>query len=200
VVPSQWPASPAAERNKEPIVEVLRARLDHGARVLEIGSGTGQHAVHFARTLSGVHWQASELPEHLPLLAARIEQEQVDMPGPIILDVAGGDWPDGPFDAVFTANTLHIMPWDHTPLLLERAATRLVEGGELIVYGPFHDDGVHTSESNLQFDQMLRERSAHMGVRDAVEIRKLAERNGLAQVADIAMPANNRILVFGKAG
>jgi cyclopropane fatty-acyl-phospholipid synthase-like methyltransferase len=193
------PSSPAAERNKQPILEVLRRRLPPSGRVLEIGAGTGQHAVHFARHLPAVHWQTSELPQHLPLLSARIQQAGVGLPEPIELDVMG-DWPDQAFDAVFTANTLHIMPWECTSVLIERASNCLAGGGELIIYGPFHDNGVHTAESNLQFDRMLRSRNPDMGVRDAVKIRNLAGGHGLEPVADISMPANNRILVFRKVG
>lgn len=189
------PASPAAERNKQPILEVLRHRLSPSARVLEIGAGTGQHAVHFAHHLPTIHWQASELAEHLPLLTARVEAEAAGLPEPIELDVLG-DWPDQEFDVVFTANTLHIMPWDHTPVLIERSATRLVAGGELILYGPFHDGGVHTADSNHRFDRMLRSRDPDMGVRDAADITRLAGAHGLMPAADIAMPANNRILIF----
>ncbi len=195
----ELPSSPAAERNKQPIAEVLRRRLSPSARVLEIGAGIGQHAVHFAHNLPSVHWQASEVPDHLPLLAARIAQEAPGLPEPIELDVMG-DWPDETFDAVFTANTLHIMPWAHTPILIERAASRLVEGGELILYGPFHDNGAHTADSNMKFDRMLRSRDSDMRVRDAVEITEVARVHGLVPMADIAMPANNRILVFEKAG
>ncbi len=194
---TELPASPAAERNKQPILEVLQQRLSSSARVLEIGAGTGQHAVHFATHLPGVRWQASEIPEHLALLRARIEQEGEAMPAPLVLDVTG-DWPDETFDVVFTANTLHIMPWSHTPALIERAANRLVHNGELIIYGPFHDNGVHTADSNRQFDRMLRSRNPDMGVRDAVEITGLATAAGLMPVTDVAMPANNRILVFGR--
>ncbi len=195
---TELPASPAAERNKQPILEVLQHRLPASARVLEIGAGTGQHAVYFARHLPAAVWQASELPEHLPLLSARIDQEGDGMPNPIELDVFG-DWPDETFDAIFTANTLHIMPWSHTPVLIERAAAGLVENGELIIYGPFHDGGRHTAESNQRFDQMLRSRDADMGVRDSKEITRHAQSHGLSPMADITMPANNRILVFRKS-
>ncbi|QOC21852.1 DUF938 domain-containing protein [Wenzhouxiangella sp. AB-CW3] len=194
---NELPASPAAERNKQPILDVLQSRLPREGRVLEIGSGTGQHAVYFARHLPGIQWLASEMPAHLPLLGARINQEGDGMLRPIELDVIG-DWPDQSFDAIFTANTLHIMPWSHTPVLIERVSNRLVEGGELIIYGPFHDGGRHTSESNRQFDRMLRSRDGDMGVRDSAEIIRHARDHGLSATADIAMPANNRILVFGK--
>ena len=195
---TELPTSPAAERNKQPILEVLRRHLSPSARVLEVGAGTGQHAVHFACHLADVRWQASELPEHVPLLKARIAQEGEGMVEPIELDVLG-DWPDETFDAIFTANTLHIMPWSHTPVLIERATAHLVENGELIIYGPFHDGGRHTAESNQRFDQMLRSRDADMGVRDSIEITRHAQTHGLSPIADIAMPANNRILVFRKA-
>ena len=193
------PISPAAERNKQPILEFLRVCLPQSARVLEIGSGTGQHAIHFARHLSGVTWQATEMPEHLPLLAARIEEEGQGMPAPLPLDVIGSRWPEPPWDAVFTANTLHIMPWDHTPVFLRRASSCLVDGGLVILYGPFHYGGEHTSDSNQAFSDMLTARDPSMGVRDANEVESIANACGLDKRGDLDMPANNRILVFEKS-
>ncbi|MFW5926865.1 MAG: DUF938 domain-containing protein [Wenzhouxiangella sp.] len=196
---SELPYSEASERNREPIAAVLEHWLGRRARVLEIGSGTGQHAVFFHRRLPGLDWQASDLAERLPSLRARFELEAPDLPPPIELDVAGGDWPDGARDAIFTANTLHIMPGDNMPALIGKSADLLCEGGLLIVYGPFRYGSRHTSDSNRRFDESLRRRDPVMGVRDARELTRLAGEAGLAAEADIAMPANNRILIYRKS-
>ena len=193
--------SEAARRNREPIHSALMRLLRPPARVLEIGSGTGQHAVYFTEQMPGLRWQCSDMAEHLPGIQARIELEGGGrLPDAVELDVMGKHWPDGPFDAVFTANTLHIMPWDHTPVLLQRSAQILRSGGCLIIYGPFHDNGIHTAPSNEAFDRSLKARDPAMGVRDAVQITCLAAACGLQAEADLALPANNRILVFRDAG
>ncbi len=193
------PFSDAASRNRDPIARALGRILAPAASVLEIGSGTGQHAIHFSGQVPGLTWQCTDLAENLPGLQARIEREgQGRLPDALALDVMSDHWPQGPFDAVFTANTLHIMAWDHTPILLARSAELLRPGGCLVIYGPFHDAGVHTAPSNQAFDRSLRARDPAMGVRDAVEIRVLAKDRGLEAEADLSLPANNRILVFRK--
>ena len=192
------PVSPAAERNKQPILEILRACLPQPARVLEIGSGTGQHAVHFARHLPGVIWQATEMPNNMPLLAARIEEDGQGMPAPLPLDVMGSDWPEPPWDAVVTANTLHIMPWENTEVFFDRASTCLADGGLVLIYGPFHYAGEHTSDSNRVFSDMLSARNPSMGLRDAIEVERIARSHDLEKSDDFEMPANNRVLVFKK--
>jgi SAM-dependent methyltransferase len=196
------PFSPAAERNKESIGLALGLVLGQGcARVLEIGSGTGQHAVFLTRQFPAWQWQCSDLAEHLPELQVRLAQEGLgQLPDPVELDVLQKTWPVGPFDALFTANTLHIMPWGHTLVLLDQATGLLRPAGRLIVYGPFHDSGMHTAPSNEAFDQALKSRDPSMGVRDAIEITAQAARRGLHAEADLALPANNRILVFRKPG
>ncbi|TVS13419.1 MAG: DUF938 domain-containing protein [Wenzhouxiangella sp.] len=193
------PFSEAAGRNQSAIAGPLSRILPGAARVLEIGSGTGQHAVYFSERFPGVYWQCTDLAENLPGLQARIDQEgRTRLPDALELDVMSDGWPRVSFDAVFTANTLHIMPWDHTPVLLARSATLLNPGGCLAIYGPFHDAGVHTAPSNEAFDRSLRARNPAMGVRDAVQIQALANERGLQVEADLALPANNRILVFRK--
>ncbi len=195
----QLPYSPACERNWQPIVAVLRSCLAPAAWVLEIGSGTAQHAVCFSQYLPGIRWQCSDVAENLAGIEARIAQQgQGRLGPPIELDVVGENWPVGPFDAVFTANTLHIMPWGHTAVLLRRASQVLKPGGCILIYGPFHDGGVHSAASNLAFDHSLKARDPQMGVRDALEIKALAAEQGLCAEADLALPANNRILVFRK--
>ena len=196
--------SAACERNKEAIQAVLLAWLPPGAQVLEVGSGSGQHAVFFAQSIAGLTWQTSELPAHLAGLGERIALEgscglapgsQILMP--IALDVsAPGDWPDQRFDAVFTANTSHIMPASSVPDLLAGAAEVLVPGGLLLLYGPFSNHGIPTAASNVDFDLHLRSLDPAMGVRDAVTISEQAQGLGLSPVADVVMPANNRTLIF----
>ena len=196
--------SAACERNKDAILAVLQDWLPPGAQVLEVGSGSGQHAVFFAQSIAGLTWQTSELPAHLAGLGERIALEgscglapgsQILMP--IALDVsAPGDWPDQRFDAVFTANTSHIMPASSVPDLLAGAAEVLVPGGLLLLYGPFSNHGIPTAASNVDFDLHLRSLDPAMGVRDAVTISEQAQGLGLNPVADVVMPANNRTLVF----
>ncbi|MGB5136174.1 MAG: DUF938 domain-containing protein [Prochlorococcaceae cyanobacterium] len=196
--------SAACERNKQPILEVLAQRLPEAAQVLEVGSGSGQHAVHLARHLPGLHWQPSELAAHLSELAERLKLEgTVDLaPGariaePLELDVTRPEqWPSGPFDAVFSANTCHIMPASAVPELLTGASRVVRPGGLLVLYGPFRNGDEHTAPSNAAFDAHLRSIDPAMGVRDALELGRQALTLGLVLAADQAMPANNRMLVF----
>jgi cyclopropane fatty-acyl-phospholipid synthase-like methyltransferase len=198
--------SEACERNKEPILKMLRHWLQPQARVLEVGSGSGQHAVHFSRHLADLHWQASDRAENLADLRERIALEGREglAPGarladPLELDVDRADqWPRGPYDAVFSANTTHIMDAASVPRLLAGAARVLRTGGLLLLYGPFHRSGVPTVASNVAFDAHLRTLDPAMGVRDAQEVSEQALSLGLEAVADGAMPANNRTLIFRK--
>jgi SAM-dependent methyltransferase len=207
-LPHDLPFSPAAERNREPILAVLRRWLGAGepgrpVRLLEVGSGTGQHAVHMARALAGLHWQPTELPPALAGLRARIEREGASglAPGariapPLPLDVNQPDWPPGPWDAVFSANTAHIMPAAAVPALLAGAARVLRPGGLLLLYGPFRYGERHTAASNAAFDEHLRSLDPAMGIRDAHRLAAQAAEVGLELQDDVAMPANNRTLVF----
>jgi hypothetical protein len=166
---------------------------------LEIGSGTAEHAAYFWRHAPELDWQCTDLPENLHLVETRIALETNGrLPKPLTLDVSQTDWPNGPFDAVFTANTLHIMSWSHVLAMMEGVSKVLKPEGKLIIYGPFQDGGVHTATSNLAFDQSLRARDKNMGVRDAVELTAEAAARGLQAEADLPLPANNRILVFRK--
>ncbi|WP_376697404.1 DUF938 domain-containing protein [Wenzhouxiangella sp. EGI_FJ10305] len=192
--------SPAAERNRIPTGQVLCRWLAPDARVLEIGSGTGQHAAWFHSLLPELAWQTTDLPENLDAIEARLKEESPALPAPISLDVmAADDWPEGPWDAVYTANTLHIMPWDHTPALIRAAAECVIPGGLLVVYGPFRDGEEFDAESNRRFDEQLRQRNPDMGLRDVLKVRRMAEDTGWSAEAEIAMPANNRLLIFRKS-
>jgi SAM-dependent methyltransferase len=195
------PYSEACERNKGPILAVLQSWLPPGARVLEVGSGSGQHAVHVCRTLA-VRWQPSDRPEYLEGLRRRWALEAEGLkPGllepPLELDVTRPEqWPAGPWEAVFSANTAHIMPWKAALTLLAGSARLLRSDGLLLLYGPFSDHGVHTSPSNAAFDAHLRQLDPAMGVRDASLLAQEAAALGLTAVADLSLPANNRILIF----
>jgi len=204
--------SPACERNKAPILAVLEPWLPPSARVLEIGSGSGQHASFFCGQIAGLEWQASEKKDALAGLQAQLTAVPPASlaPGSKLLDaialdvMAAEQWPRrsgngalaGAFDAVFSANTCHIMPAAAVPHLLAGAARVLRPGGLLLLYGPFHDGGVPTSASNAAFDAHLRSLDPAMGVRDALELQEQARELGLEPLADVAMPANNRMLVL----
>jgi cyclopropane fatty-acyl-phospholipid synthase-like methyltransferase len=191
------PQSPACERNREPILEVLRAAFADRTSVLEIGSGTGQHAVHFARALPHLSWQASDRAENLPGIRLWLDEAQLpNTPAPIELDVSQADWPAIAYDAVFSANTLHIMAWSEVETLFARLPGVMSADAILVIYGPFHIDGRALSASNVEFDAWLKQRAAHMGVRDLADIDALATAAGLERLADHAMPANNRCVVW----
>lgn len=193
------PFSEACERNKAPILDVLRRVFADRTRVLEIGSGTGQHAAHFAPALPHVTWQPSDRPDHLHGISLWVRHvAAANLLQPIALDIDDESWPDVGADAAYTANTLHIVSWPQVERLFERAAAFLPDGGCIAVYGPFKYGGVHTSESNARFDAMLRERDPASGIRDFEAVNELAGRLGLQLLDDVAMPANNRTLVWQK--
>ena len=190
------PFSEDCERNREPLLAVLREALAGCHSVLEIGSGTGQHAVHFAAHLPHLTWHTSELGAlHAGIRAWLAEAALPNLRPPLTLDVAGV-WPQGPFDAVFTANTLHIMGWPQVERFFAGAARVVRRGGVLAVYGPFSYGGVHTAQSNARFDQWLQARDAASGIRDFEKIRALALAEGFVFERDVPMPANNRTLLF----
>jgi SAM-dependent methyltransferase len=191
------PFSEACERNKGPILEILAEAFAGSTRVLEIGSGTGQHAVHFAARLSHVVWQPTERAEYLPGLAARIDLEgSPNLHPPLELDVRQPDWPAKDFDAVFSANTLHIMSWPEVVAFFEGLGRVLPRGAVVAVYGPFRYGGAYTSPSNAAFDRSLRVRDPASGIRDFEAVNELARARGLVLRADHRMPANNQLLVW----
>lgn len=190
-------AWPAPERNKEPILEVLKRVLPREGTLLEIASGTGQHAVHFARHLPGLVVQPSDVdPAHLASIRAWGSEAMLsNLREPLLLDVLG-DWNIGTVDAVFNANMIHIAPWECAVALFEGVGRVLRAGGVFVLYGPFRVGGVHTAPSNEVFDRDLRSRDPRWGVRDIDELLPLAERAKLELVERVAMPANNQCLVF----
>ena len=190
----------ACERNKGPILEVLKSAFASSHSVLEIGSGTGQHAVHFAAALRHVSWQPTELPEHLGALGERIRLEGTpNLRGPIALDVREHPWRVPSVDAVFSANTLHIMAWSAVREFFRGAGAALGAEGVLCVYGPFRYEGRYTSDSNAEFDRWLKARDPVSGIRDFEALDELARGAGLVLAADHAMPANNRTLVWRRS-
>jgi len=189
--------SEACERNRGPILAVLRVEFAASSRVLEIGSGTGQHAVYFARHLPQLTWQPSELPGNLPSLAERIALEgPANLRAALALDVREERWSVGPADALFSANTLHIMSWAEVEHFFRGAGAVLESRGVLCVYGPFRYRGEHTSASNAAFDAYLKARDPASGIRDFEALDALARAQRLTLSADHAMPANNRTLVW----
>jgi hypothetical protein len=190
--------SDACERNKGPILTALSEEFAHSQNLLEVGSGTGQHAVHFAAGLPQLLWQPSEMAANLEALAERIELEgTANLLPPCRLDVTDNPWQVGPVDAVFSANTLHIIAWSAVREFF-RGVGQVLEArpGVLCVYGPFRFRARHTSESNVEFDQFLRRRDPLSGIRDFEALDELARGQGLKFCADHAMPANNRTLVW----
>jgi len=198
---TEKPFAPACERNSDPILEVLREHFADRRNVLEIGSGTGQHAVHFCAALPHLIWQTSDRAENLPGIRAWLDEAGLrNTPPPIELDVAERNWPAARYDAIFSANTLHIMSWSEVEALF--AALPTLSGGDakLAIYGPFNYGGRYTSASNAAFDESLKARAPHMGIRDMEAVDQLARMAGFALLKDVAMPANNRTLIWQKRG
>lgn len=189
--------SEACERNKGPILEILRTALTDVRLVLEIGSGTGQHAVYFTEHLPHLIWQPSELPENLSELEARIRLEGGGkIRAPLRLDVRDDPWPIQTTDAVYSANTLHIMDESSVQSLFRGVGRVLPPGGILCVYGPFRYGGRYTSDSNASFDRYLKARDPASGIRDAEWVDALAAHQGLRLETDHAMPANNQTRIW----
>jgi cyclopropane fatty-acyl-phospholipid synthase-like methyltransferase len=190
------PHAAATERNRAPILTVLRRHFADRRRVIEIGSGTGQHAVHFASALPQLIWQCSDVPEHLPGIRAWLDHTSLaNTPPPLVLDVTQA-WPQDVYDAAFSANTLHIMGWAEVERMFAGLDGVLDTDAVLAIYGPFNYDGRYTSESNAAFDASLRATDPKRGIRDFEAVDALARAIGLALVEDVAMPANNRTLVW----
>lgn len=189
--------SEACERNKGPILNILKDIFANRRYVLEIGSGTAQHAVHFGNNLSHLVWQTSDLKENLPDITERIKLEGPDnIKLPLELDVTHRPWNVEAADAIFTANTLHIMPWAFVPDFFEGTGQVLTTNGILCVYGPFNYNGEFTSESNKDFDKWLKNHNPESGIRNFEDVNTLALNQGLKLIKDYSMPANNRLIVW----
>ena len=196
------PYSEACVRNSEPILAVLREAFAGARDVLEIGSGTGQHAVYFAPHLPYLTWQTSVVAEHHAGIQAWIDDAAptlTNVQRPLALDVRDAVWPVREIDAVYTANTLHIMDWPSVEAAFRGMARMLRAGGVVVAYGPFNYHGAFTSESNARFDASLRARGVGSALRDFEAVDALARECGLTLVLDAPMPANNRTLVWRKA-
>lgn len=190
------PFSQACENNKVPIIEVLREAFSTTSSVLEVGSGTGQHAVYFARQLPHLDWQPSDQGSYLSAVKQRVAAEPVEnLQSPIEFD-ATGVAPAGHYDAVFTANTCHIMSEKAVEALFDHFSEALSMVKVLCIYGPFKIDGHHTSASNEQFDVSLRSQDPNMGIRHREWVIKLAEAKGFGLSQAHQMPANNQLLEF----
>ena len=193
------PFSEACENNQAPILAILREAFSTVHSVLEIGSGTGQHAVYFARHLPYLNWQTSDLAANHPGIHAWLDEAALpNTRPPIALDVNANPWPVEAVDGIFTANTLHIISWPEVEQLFRGAGQALLPGGVMCVYGPFNYGGKFTAPSNARFDEWLKARDPASGVRDFETVCALALRHGLTLAADHAMPVNNRTLVFHK--
>lgn len=200
-IPEGARASPSTARNREPILAVLASRLAPAARVLEVASGAGEHAIFLAAALPQVSWQPSDRDaEALASIAAwRAQAGLANLAEPIRLDAAdAATWPTTPFDAVVCINMVHISPWAATEGLMAGATRLLTPGGKLVLYGPYIEAGVPTAASNLSFDESLKARDPAWGLRDLADVTALAQGNGLRFAERIAMPANNLIVVFEK--
>ena len=194
---SDKPFAESCVQNREPIIAVLRDVFADRRRVLEIGSGTGQHAVYFAPELPHLVWQTADVAQHHAGIRAWLEDAALpNVLPPLALDVNQPDWPGGRYDAVFSANTLHIMSWPEVEKFFEGVGAVLATGGVLAVYGPFNYNGAFTSDSNARFDAWLKARDPASGVRDFEAVDALAGAQGLVLQQDVAMPANNRTLVW----
>lgn len=192
------PDAPSCLRNREPILGVLREHFADRRTVLEIGSGTGQHAIFFAAALRHLNWQTSEQRENLPGILAWLNEAALpNTPAPLELDVMGA-WPTQRYDAIFSANTLHIMSWANVECMFARLPEVMTGDAVLAIYGPFNYAGHFTSESNATFDAWLKQSGAHRGIRDFEAVDALAGKAGLTLLEDRAMPSNNRCLVWGR--
>ena len=187
----------AAERNQQPILDQLRSLFPQQGTVLEIGSGTGQHAVFLTQNLPGLLWQPSDRPENLAGLEARFSTEGNERILPLLqLDVMIDPWPGCSYEGAYSANTAHIMSWDAVVAMFTGVAAHLLSGARFCLYGPFNIDNCFTSESNAQFDAGLRAEDSQMGIRDMAAIEALANLHQMRLERKLAMPANNFILVF----
>ncbi len=190
--------APATARNREPILAELRRLLPADARVLEVGSGTGEHAAFFGAAMPTWTWQPTD-PNPAALASIDAHRRAVRATGllpAVALDARSADWPPGPFDAVFSANVIHIAPWTVCVGLLDGASRVLAPGGLLLLYGPFRFDGVFLAASNAAFDARLRAENPEWGVRDVAELGREARARGFAEPLRAELPANNHLLVF----
>ena len=193
------PFADSSAENHQPIFEVIDPLLQDCQTLLEIGSGTGQHAVYFSESLPHLTWQCSDLKHNHAGINMWIEESGLNnVQAPIELNTLNSDWPDQSFDAVFSANTVHIMDWNMVQGLFAGLAQVMNVGGRFLLYGPFNYNGQYSSESNARFDQWLKERDPGSGIKDFEKLDQLAKEAGLKFVNDYEMPVNNRLLYWQK--
>lgn len=193
------PIAESCNRNRAPILEIIQPLLVNASNLLEIGSGTGQHAVYFATEMPHLHWQTSDIKENHQDIMLWLEEYQLkNTPLPIALNVLTDLWPNQYYDAIFSSNTAHIMPWQAVEAMFKGIGKRLNTGGVFILYGPFNYQGEFTSNSNRQFEEWLKSQGLERGIRDFEAMQELAEKDNLTLLHDYPMPANNRILVWTK--
>lgn len=191
------PFSQACENNKDPILQTIRTVFCQPTTVWEIGSGTGQHACYFAEHLPHLEWQPTDKSENIPGICLwREEAKSANLKPPLMLDVTDTVWPCNSIDALFTANTLHIMSWDDVRIFFDRLMEHLNPKAFICIYGPFNYNGAYTSDSNAYFDQWLKSQNRSSGIRNFEDIVFLSTSRGFSLLNDIAMPANNRLLVL----
>ena len=193
------PYSTACDNNRQPILRIIEVLFADCGEVLEIGSGTGQHAVYFAEKLPQLIWRSSDLKEnHAGIQLWLDEANLANTPPPLLLDVNQPHWPELKVDAVFCANTIHIIGWDSVKAMITGAGKLLPDNGMLVLYGPFNYNNAYTSESNARFDIWLRQRDPDSGIRNFEDVDELASATDLYLRHDYAMPANNRLICWVK--
>jgi len=193
--------APATERNRDPIVAVLRDILPPMGTVLEVASGSGEHAIHFAAAFPALRWQPSD-PDPGAIASIRAWAEAAPLPNlnpPLLLDASAPAWPIDRADALLCINMVHISPWEATVGLLTQSAKLLPVGGPLVLYGPYFRQGVETAPSNMAFDESLRSRDPRWGLRDVDAVLELARSHGLELERIVEMPANNLSVVMRRA-
>jgi cyclopropane fatty-acyl-phospholipid synthase-like methyltransferase len=193
------PFSESCEQNKHAILEVLKQTFADAREVLEIGSGSGQHAVFFARELPHLSWQTSDVSAHHPGIQAWIDEADLsNILAPLALNVETDRWPERSFDAIFSANTVHIMGWPEVEKMFAGIQKVLKPGGCFCLYGPFNIDGQFSAASNAQFEAWLKSQDPKSGIRDQADLDRLAKNAGLLRIARYEMPADNAILGWQK--
>lgn len=194
----ELPFSAAADRNKEPILDVLKKVLrPEDLRLLEVGAGTGQHAVYLAPFFPKMEWTPTEVAENLPMLRERIQQSGIpNIKTPFRMKVGEDDFPIRTFDVILTVNTFHIMPWKECKTFIKLISARLQEGGKVLIYGPFKYNGKCTTPSNEEFDKSLRKNDPQSGLRSFEDVLSAMFKNGFELIKDFEMPSNNRMFLF----
>ena len=188
----------ACDRNQGPILEILKEVISpENKNLFEIGSGTGQHAIFMAPHFKDIFWTTSDRTENHKIIKENLKGSNIqNIKGPFQFEIGKDDFPRVPYDLIFTANTFHIMSWKNCKTLMKTLGTRLREGSQVIIYGPFNYNGTFTSESNAAFDQMLKERNPESGIRSFEDVNNNMLKNGFTLYKDYEMPANNRMLVY----